>query len=159
MTLRPVSIAAALLLLVAFASHAEEAKKCSSSAQECEREIRQMLSGRRYLGVQIIDGNPGIIIKAVNDDGPAAHVDIAAGDRILAVNGRSMMQSNVRDFKAIIAEVKDTGGLLYMILQRGRLNKRVEVRLEPYPKAQVDKIVAAHLAQSHSGEGTGAGQH
>lgn len=151
MTLRPVSITAALLLLVALGTYAEDAPKCNSSAQECEREIRQMLSGRRYLGVQIMDGNPGIIIKAVNDDGPAATVDIQPGDHILAVNGRSMMQSNVRDFKAIIGEVKDTGGLLYMILQRGRVNKRVEVRLQPYPKAQVDKIVAAHLAQSHSG--------
>jgi predicted metalloprotease with PDZ domain len=153
MTSRSISITAAVLLLAVFSVRAEEAPKCSATAKECEREIRQMLSGRRYLGVQIIDTKPGIVIKAVNDDGPAAQVDLQAGDRILAVNGRSMSQSNVKEFKGIIGDVSDTGGLLFMIILRHGSKKVVEVRLQPYPKAQVDKIVAAHLALSHAGEG------
>ena len=31
-----------------------------------------------------------------------------------------------------------------------RILKKIDVRLEPYPKAQIDKIVAQHLAEAHS---------
>ena len=151
MRLRVISIAVAALALALAAGAGEELPKCSSSAKECELEIRQMLSGRRYLGIQIVDLNPGILIKAVNNDGPAAHVDLLPGDRIVAVNGRSMLESGVRDFKAVLGESKENGGLLFMIIKRRSLYRKVEVRLQPYPKAQIDKIVAAHLAQSHSG--------
>jgi predicted metalloprotease with PDZ domain len=148
---RVISITFAALALALAAVAAEDLPKCSANAQECELEIRQMLSGRRYLGIQIVDTNPGILIKAVNNDGPAAHVDLEAGDRIVAVNGRPMTASGVRDFKAVLAESKDNGGLLFMIVKRRSLFRKVEVRLQPYPKTQVDKIVAAHLAQSHPG--------
>src|ERR1043166_3875584 len=68
-------------------------RKCNASARECEQEIRDMLSGRRYLGAQIAEmtSGPGIYIKSISPDGPAAHVDLQAGDRIIAVNGRSLM--------------------------------------------------------------------
>lgn len=150
-------VAASLLLLVAAALSADETKKCSASARECEREIRQMLSGRRYLGVVIVDLLPGVAIKAVLPDGPAANprVDLKAGDHVIAVNGRSMLKSGVRDFKQALADVKDTG-TLFMIVERRGVYRKVEVRLEPYSQTQVEKIIAAHLAQSHASVAAGS---
>ena len=118
-----------------------------------------MLSGRRYLGAQLGDmtPGPGIYIKSITD-GPAAHADLQAGDRIIAVNGRSLMYGTMKDYKGIVAEVKDTGGVLFIIVERHGNYRKTEVRLAPYPKAQVEKIIAAHLAKFHDGATAGSGQ-
>jgi predicted metalloprotease with PDZ domain len=147
---------AALLIAVTslFAQETQHApetqQRCNSSARECEQEIRKMLSGRRYFGAQIFDQKPGIIVKAINADGPAAQAELKPGDRIIAVNGRQMTMAGVKEFKQALADAKDTGKI-FMIIQRRGAYRKVELRLEPYPKAQVDKIIAAHLAQSHPG--------
>ena len=109
-----------------------------------------MLSGRRYLGAQLIDQRPGLIIKSVSPDGPAARVELRPGDRIIAVNGRQMTNAGIREFKQVLSEVKDTG-TMFMIIQRHGAMRKVEFRLEPYPESQIEKIIAAHLAQSHPG--------
>ncbi len=127
----------------------ENQQRCNSTPRECEEAIRKMLSGRRYLGAQIIDENPGLIVKSTSADGPAAR-DLRPGDRIIAVNGKQMMTASVKQFKQSLADAKETGKI-FMIIQRRGAYRKVELRLEPYPKAQVDKIIAAHLAQSHPG--------
>jgi S1-C subfamily serine protease len=126
-------------------------RRCNASARECEQEIREMMSGRRYLGAVIgeITPGPGIYIKSISPDGPAAHVDLQAGDRIIAVNGRSLMYGTIKDYKNLVAEVKDTSGILFVIVDRHGSYKKAEVRLAPYPKAQVEKIIAAHLSKFH----------
>jgi predicted metalloprotease with PDZ domain len=158
MRLRPLHFAFFALVAGATALVAQESGRCSASAHECELEIRQMLSGRRYLGAQIIDGNPGVVIKSINNDGPAVHADLLSGDRIIAVNGHSLMYGTVREYKSITAEVKDSGGMLFMIVARHGAYHKVEVRLWPFPKAQVEKIIAAHLATSHGGTAAGSQQ-
>ncbi|HEX7190413.1 MAG TPA: PDZ domain-containing protein, partial [Thermoanaerobaculia bacterium] len=107
--------------------------------------------GRRYLGALLADmtPGPGIYIKSISNDGPAAHVDLQAGDRIIAVNGRSLMYGTMKDYKNIIAEVIDTTGLLFVIVDRHGTYRKTEVRLAPYPKALVEKTIAAHLAKFH----------
>lgn len=126
-------------------------RRCNASARECEQEIRDMLSGRRYLGAVIVPmtSGPGLYIKSINQDGPAAHVDLQAGDRIIAVNGRSLMYGTMKDYKDIVAQVKDTSGILFVIVDRHGSYRKTEVRLAPIPKAQVEKIIAAHLSQFH----------
>jgi predicted metalloprotease with PDZ domain len=148
---------AVFAVVVASTVAAEAAKKCTTSARECEQQIRQMLSGRRYLGAQLEELNPGLGVKSVVEDGPAEHADLRPGDRLMAVNGRSTMQATIRDFKQILSDAKQTGRLT-IIVQRNGLLRRIDVRLEPYSKAQIDKIVAQHLAQSHSMTATGPQQ-
>ena len=109
-----------------------------------------MLSGRRYLGAQVLELHPGIIIKAILPDGPAARSDLRDGDRIIAVNGHQISSGGAKEFKQALADAKDTG-TLFMIIQRRGAYRKVELRLDPYPKVQIDKIIAAHLAQSHAG--------
>jgi predicted metalloprotease with PDZ domain len=136
--------------------HAEEPKHCSASAKECEQQIRQMLTGRRYLGISIVDLKPGIVIKSVVPDSPAERANFKAGDRLVGVNGQNLKSATVEDFKRILAGVRDVGTLWVIVQRRGAL-QRIEVRLEPYTKAQIDKVIAAHLAQSHTAATASAG--
>jgi predicted metalloprotease with PDZ domain len=138
-----------IVALVAAAVAAAEEPKCTASARECDQQIRQFLSGRRYLGATIEDRNPGLVIKSVHPNGPGARAGLRAGDRLIAVNGKSLTQASTREFKQIIADARETG-ILWIIIGRGGRYQRVQARLEPYTKEQVNKIVAAHLAQSHS---------
>ena len=135
-------------LLFVSAAHADDRKMCSAPASECEKAIRQLSSGRRYLGAEIKELEPGIIIKTIIDDGPAARADLKPGDRLMSVNGHSTVEANIKDFKQILYSAKATGVLWVIVLRQGVL-KKVDVRLEPYTKAQIDKMVAQHLAQAH----------
>jgi predicted metalloprotease with PDZ domain len=137
---------AALLFLPS--AYAQDRKMCTSPASECEKAIRQLSSGRRYLGAQIEELGPGILIKAINEDGPAARADLRPGDRLMAVNGHSTVVGNIKDFKQILFSAKATG-VLWVIVQRQGVLKKIDVRLEPYSKAQIDKMVAQHLALAH----------
>ena len=141
------------LLFVALAVQAEEPKKCSATARECEQEIRRMLAGRRYLGLQVVElPHGGIIVKTVNDDGPAGRIkdEFMAGDRIIGINGRDMTLATAKEFKQALADAKETG-VLFVILQRRGAYRKVNTKLEPYPKAQIDKIIEQHLLKNHSG--------
>jgi predicted metalloprotease with PDZ domain len=123
-------------------------RKCSATARECDQQIRQMLSGRRYHGAAIEERNPGLVIKSVAENSPAWKAGLRQGDRLIAVNGKTLVQASSREFKQIVADARTTGRLRMIIWRRGAYS-RVEFRLEPYTKEQIDKIIAAHLAQSH----------
>lgn len=146
---RSTRIAAIALFIGAGALTAEDGPKCTASSHECEHAIRQMLTGRRYLGAKLQETNPGLLVKEIVENGPADRADLQVGDRLMAVNGRSTQYASIRDFKQIIGEAQGKGRLLMIVQRHGRLTK-VEVRLEPYSKAQIDKVVAQHLAQSHT---------
>jgi predicted metalloprotease with PDZ domain len=139
-----------LLAVLVFlpAANADERKMCTAPASECEKAIRALSSGRRYLGAKIKELDPGIMIETVIDDGPAARADLRAGDRLMSVNGHSTIEANIQDFKQILYSAKTTGVLWVMVLRQGAF-KKIDVRLEPYTKAQIDKMVAQHLAQGH----------
>jgi predicted metalloprotease with PDZ domain len=142
-------IVAAVSLLV-ITAHADEKKvKCTTPPAECERIIRQMLSGRRYLGVLLQELNPGLMVKSVVDEGPADRANLRPGDRFIAVNGKSTRDANIPDFKQILTDAKDTGRLYIIVQREGRL-RPIELRMEPYTKAQIDKIIAQHLAEAHA---------
>ncbi|MDQ6800834.1 MAG: PDZ domain-containing protein [Acidobacteriota bacterium] len=136
--------------LLVISAHADEKKvKCTTAPAECERIIRQMLSGRRYLGVLLQELNPGLGVKSVVEDGPADRANLRPGDRFMAVNGRQTRDANIQDFKQILTDAKDTGRL-WIIVQRDGILKKIELRMESYTKAQIDKIVAQHLAEAHA---------
>lgn len=139
-----------MLTLIAAASavSADEAK-CHAAARECDQQIRQMLSGRRYLGVTVSERNPGLTIKAVAAGSPAARAGLRPDDRLIALNGKSLTRASARDFKQMVYEARETG-LLRIIVARTGTYTRLEARLEPYTKEQIDKIVNVHLSQSHT---------
>jgi predicted metalloprotease with PDZ domain len=122
--------------------------RCNANARECEQQIRQFLAGRRFLGATIRDRNPGLVVDAVNPGGPAERAGLLVGDRLIACNNKSLTNSTPRDFKQILADARADGKLRMIVGRRGGY-KVIEARLEPYSKDQIDKIVNAHLSQSH----------
>jgi S1-C subfamily serine protease len=138
------------IVVLAVAIVQAEEPKCHSAARECEQQIRRMLSGRRYLGVSLVELKPGLlVVKDVIAESPAVRADLRPGDRLMAINGRPLTQAKVRDFKESLAQASNTGRVWLIILRRGAY-KKVEARLEPYPKEYIDKVIAAHLAESHT---------
>ncbi len=135
------------LIATAAAVSADE-PRCSATARECDQQIRKMLSGRRFLGATIVETRTGLVIKTITPNSPAERAGLTAGDRLIAVNGKSLTQSTPKEFKQILASARETGRLWMIIWRRGAY-KKTEPRLEPYTKEQIDKIIAAHLAQSH----------
>jgi predicted metalloprotease with PDZ domain len=140
---------------LAAASLFAEEPRCAGVARDCDQQIRHMLSGRRYLGATIEDRNPGLVVKAVHENGPAARNGLKPGDRLIALNGKSLTQATALEFKQYLADARATGRL-FMIISRRNVYQKLEIRLEPYTKEQISKIVAAHLAKSHP---TTAGAH
>lgn len=134
---------------------AADDQKCNGSARECEQQIRQFLSGRRFLGATIRERNPGLVVDAVNPGGPAERAGLQAGDRLISCNQKSLTAATPRDFKQILADSRETGKLRMIVWRRGGY-KVIEPTLEPYSKEQIDKIISAHLSQSHP---TSAGAH
>jgi predicted metalloprotease with PDZ domain len=136
-------------LVAASAAYADD-PKCNASARECELQIRQMLSGRRFLGVTVEEQKSGgLVIKSVTAKSPAERYGLREGDRLIAVNGKPLTQASPKDFKQIVAGARQDGKLWMIIWRRGAY-RRVDARLEPYTKEQIDKVIAAHLAQSHT---------
>lgn len=140
-------IAALLVAGIALAAFADE-QRCPGTAKECDQQIRHFLSGRRFLGATIKDRNPGLVIESVTPDGPAERAGLRKGDRLIACNTKSVTHASPREFKQILAEARASGTLTMIVFRRGSY-KRVNARLEPYTKQQVDQIIAAHLSQSH----------
>ena len=134
-------------LLAAAAVYADE-PRCSATARECDQQIRKMLSGRRFLGATIDETRAGLVIKSITPQSPAERAGLQAGDRLIAVNGKPLTQATAKEFKQILAGARETGRLFMIIWRRGAY-KKTEPRLEPYTKEQIEKIIAAHLAQSH----------
>jgi S1-C subfamily serine protease len=150
------TVAVATAFSAAMIAHAQE-PKCRVPANECEQSIRQMLSGRRYLGLDIVEIKPGLVVKAVRPESPASRADFQEGDRLIAVNGKSMEKATAKVFKETLAEARQTGRLWIIVLRRGAY-KKVEARLEPYPQEYIDKVVSGHLAQAHGVATTAGGQ-
>lgn len=145
---------AGLLVAAAAVLHADD-PKCNVAARECDQQIRRMLSGKRYSGAQVEERKPvGLVIKSVAEKSPAWKAGLRVGDRLIAVNGKSVTQATARDFKQILADARETGKV-DMIIWRSGAYSRVAMRLEPYTKEQMDKIIAGHLA-AHT---TTAGSH
>lgn len=140
-------LAFAGLLAAATALYAGD-PKCTVSARECDQQIRTMLSGKRYHGIIPEERKPGLYVRNVADGSPAWKAGIRPGDRVISVNNKSMTQGTVREFKQVVADARESGKVDVIIWRSGAY-RRINVRLEPYTKEQMDKIIAGHLA-SHS---------
>ena len=142
------AIVVAAFVAAAAAVSAED-PKCSATARECDQQIRQMLSGRRFFGAMVEDTRPGIVIKQIIAKSPAEYAGLKAGDRLIAINNKSLTQASAKEYKQVLADARETGKLWIIVWRRGAY-KKFEARLEPYTKEQIEKIISAHLANSHT---------
>jgi predicted metalloprotease with PDZ domain len=147
-----VSLSLPLLLAASVFGQLPSAKKCNQSARECEQEIRQMLTGRLYLGIEVEEKTFGLTVKTVVPESPAWRADFETGDRLMSVNGSVTSQASIKEFKQIITQLLDKPnvGRLSFIVQRQGILKKLDAHPEPYSRAQIDKIVAQHLLEAHT---------
>ncbi len=138
------------LLIVAGALSAEDGKKCTVSAKVCEQKIREMLTGKKYLGVELTQERWGIIVKDVAPNTPAHRAGIKNGDRVIAVNGRDTTGMNIQKFKQVISAAKQSSTISLALVRDGTV-RWTHARLNTMTKEQVDKVVEAHLKEAHPG--------
>jgi S1-C subfamily serine protease len=132
-------------LIAAVTSVYADDLKCNVAVRECDQQIRNMLGGRRYHGAQIEEKKPGLVVKSITEKSPAERAGLRVGDRLIAINGKSLTHASTRDFKQLVADARTTGRIGLIIWRQGGYRK-LDIRLEPYSKEQMDKIIAGHLA-------------
>ena len=150
-----IAILAALIAIATIAYAAESQKgKCPATPKQCEYYIREMLSGKRYLGVKVEDTRWGVRVTHIIPDSPAESAGIQVGDRIFAVNGRECTRGGSKQFKALLNEAgAKEGGKVYLTIVRvGRL-LRLGARMTEMSKDEINKVVAAHLKEAHPDTG------
>jgi predicted metalloprotease with PDZ domain len=135
--------------IIAAATVAADGPRCTGTSGACEQKIRQLVSGRRYFGATVVDNAPGLVVSSVHPDSPAFRAGLKPGDKLISLNGKSLVEATGREFKQYIADARNTGRIWMIISRRGAYS-RIETRLEPYSKEQVAKMVAAHLSQTHT---------
>src|SRR5947207_15541036 len=111
-------------LMLAATARADDPKTqkitCNAPAAECERAIRSMASGRRYLGVLVEElPNGGVRITSMATDSPAQRGGLGEGDRLMVANGHQLVHGDVKEFKRILSEAKDTGWVSFIVMRSG----------------------------------------
>lgn len=148
------SRAIALLLLLVSDSVWAGSARCSVSPVECQRQIRIMLTGRKYLPFQVKSGTKGvgIIVKAVTPDSSAERAGLQPGDRVVALGNKDLSRVKVSELKKILAVEITEPDVEKVVITISRVGtfKRLTVRVERMSKEQVDKVISAHLKSAHS---------
>jgi C-terminal processing protease CtpA/Prc len=139
----------ALLLSSAISQVGVAGEKCPLPARECEAQIRQMLGGRRYLGVTFEKTRYGIIIRSVIEGSPAEEAGFLPDDLIISVNGRMVTRAEIKELKELFRQKAGRDGRLTFVVTRYGHIRRVHARLERMPAELIDKIVEAHLREGH----------
>jgi C-terminal processing protease CtpA/Prc len=148
-----IAILVSLFFLAPLMAGGKEKKKCNSTPKECEQQIRKMLTGQLYLGVEVTETRLGPVVKSVTPDSPADRSDIRPLDRIITIDGQDLTGRGVRDFREALNAAKDRPKpLVRMLVQRGTGFKRLDAMLEAISDRQIDKIVASHMSEFHSTE-------
>jgi len=144
--LKKASTLVALTVLVAAVLSAQE-MKCKESAHECEKKIRSILSGRRFLGVTFDPGN--LVIKAVVPESPAEKAGLRAGDLVMGINGHDVTGKDAMVFKTILHETKE-GQRVAILIRRDGTYKNLTTLLTAMTDQQIERVVAAHLKEAHA---------
>src|SRR6266516_4163715 len=101
MYLRQIRFVFMSALLLAATARADEpqtkTRTCNAPAAECERAIRSMASGRRYLGALVEELNPGLRITSIAQEGPARRGGLGEGDRLMVINGHQLVRADVKE--------------------------------------------------------------
>lgn len=144
-------IRSALALLLITASSVAAQPHCKADVRECEQKIRQILAGKRYLGVTLVDTRWGTAIREVAPDSPAERAGLQRDDRIIGINGHDCVGADPQEVKQLLMP----GGrpeqveITIVVSRIGKVH-RLKARLGLMPKEKIDKIVQRHIDTAHS---------
>lgn len=152
-----------MLLLICLPLSGGSKSRCENEATECERQIRSLLS-KKYgpLGFVVTSGpnGNGIVIKSIYPSSPAERAGLRAGDRIISMGRHDLSKASlaqlrkVRELLMAESEREPEAQKVVIIVNRVGTFKRVTLRMEKISTEQIDKIVATHLREVHSDEGS-----
>ncbi len=145
---RALILAATLFLAAIPAIAGEELPRCPSTSRECEQKIREMMTGKKYLGVIFYDTEKGILIKAVVADSPAEAAGLRPGDLVVKVNGQNCADGNVKLFKKLVDKAREKGVLAIRVKRNGSYVD-TQARLTQITEQQIERVVAAHMKAAH----------
>jgi len=147
MMLRRIIILAALPLIAVVSLAAET--HCKAKPEECARQIREFLEGKKYLGVTLVMTRLGPVVKSVAAGSPAFEAGLQAGDRLVGINDFDCTNADMTEIKKRLLPPGREVHLTLLLFRFGEL-KRLRVRLRQMPEEQIEKIIQAHLRRSHS---------
>lgn len=130
----------------------EDDSRCAGTATTCEQQIRKMLSKKRYLGVALENTDWGTVVRRVESESPAEGAGLREGDRIIGVDGYNTERKSPHEIKALLMPYDRKEQPVQLVVVRLGKLVRLDVRMAPMPKAQIDKIVETHLARRHAAE-------
>ena len=145
-----------LLSMALLCSVLQAQSKCNVPADECERQIRSMLAGKKYLGFQVVSGanSRGVFVKSVAAESPAEKAGLRPGDRIIMLAGEDLTNAKLSELKKfrerwLSNDKNPDDEKVVMTINRIGTYKRLTVHVQKMTKEQIDKVVASHLRSAH----------
>jgi len=151
---RTLIVIASLLLTAISAISAiagEDLPRCPASREDCEKKIREAMTGKMYLGVIFYDTEKGILIKSVVSESPAEEAGLRQGDLIVKVNGQNCADGNVKLFKKLVGKAQEKGVVRIRVKRNGS-HVDTEAKLTQITETQIQRVVAAHMKAVHPEE-------
>ncbi|HVT45935.1 MAG TPA: PDZ domain-containing protein [Thermoanaerobaculia bacterium] len=152
---RAAARAASILLLLALTAapvlSGADKQLCNLPADECAKQIRDILSGGKYLGLKLEQTRRGLVVTRVVPDSAADRAGLRANDRIISVNGTDCTSATIRSFKEIMKKLENSRRITFTI-DRSGFFRMIVARYDSLTREQIEKIVATHLEKAHSGE-------
>jgi C-terminal processing protease CtpA/Prc len=147
--MKKITILMAVFLAAAIGAFADdENRQCTAPMEDCSEKLRQVMQGRKFLGLIFYDSETGIYVKSVVEGGPADKAGIRGGDYIVRIEGKDVSDGNVKAFKKLFGKAEKKGRVA-LSLRRGEEIIETEALLTEITEAQIRTIVAAHIEAAH----------
>ena len=136
-------------LLIAGAAWAGH-KPCDAELDDCLSQMTRKLGKKGWVGIELDRQDDGTLtITRVIPESPAAAAGLAAGDRILALNGVAYAGGDRAALKQAYKAMTPGSTITYSI-DRGGKSLEIDILLAQLPDRIKAQWIAQHLVEGHS---------
>lgn len=144
----PLLLAAATLALAGAALAGRG--PCEAELDVCLKQMGRNLEAKGWVGIELdVEEEGPLRITRVVPESPAAAAGLAAGDRILALNGVTYAKADRPALKAAYKAMTPGNTITYTV-DRGGRKLEIDVRLSQVPEHVRAQWIAQHLVEGHS---------
>ena len=147
---RTISIAAALLLLVAaIPAMAGDHQKCDQPAEACLKAYTESLQNRGWVGIEMdINDNGATQIVRVVPDSPAEAAGFKTDDVLVSFNGVAYTDENKQALKEATKAMTPGKTVTYTVVRNGS-EKDLKVELGTIPETVMAQWIGQHMLTAH----------
>ena len=147
---RTISIAAALLLLVAaIPAMAGDHQKCDQPAEACLKAYTESLQNRGWVGIEMDTNEDGTMqIVRVVPDSPAEAAGFEAGDVLASFNGVAYKEENKQALKEATKTMTPGKTVTYTVVRNGS-EQDLKVELGTIPETVMAQWIGQHMLTAH----------